>query len=94
MMSFIFHTIISGFYFFDLKKVLNLESFSFFLFQVLGTGEAEIDTWEMGLVELLYCDRKDAKQLFNCGRNNKVSPGKSRISMSQHFWLGQKLWRN
>lgn len=64
---------------FELAFLANRKScllrYVFFLCQVLGEGHSAIDTWEMGLVELLYCDRKDAAKLLVSGKNEKYSPG-------------------
>ena len=45
-------------------------------FQVIAKGHEEVEAWESGLVELLYCDRKDAAKLLQTGKNEKYSAGK------------------
>lgn len=56
--------------------------------QVLGEGANATDSWEMGLVELLYCDRKDAAKLLVSGKNEKYSPGTfCRLSFSNVMYF-------
>ncbi len=77
---------------FALKRTLLMSPYSACIMnhlydnvQVLGTGDAEVDSWEMGLVELLYCDRKDAKQLFKCAKDTKASISSKDLVSYRYF---------
>jgi hypothetical protein len=66
-------------------------SFFTLKFQVLGAAAEEAPTWETGLVELLYCDRKDAAKLFHSGTNAKHLQG--RPSTTKGLWSCIMIFR-